>query len=282
MLYAADSQLRYVPLSALHTGSEWLAQQYNVNQITAASLTDFSDPDSKDLSVIAGAFSEGDYSFDIGDSRFSFSGLPYAGKEVEAIDQEVTGTAAYFNQQFSPDNILPTMANYGVVHFATHAAFLPGNPNDSFILFGNGDRVNLRDISEWNLPNVDLVVLSACQTAVSEDFGSGDEILGFGYQMQRTGARAAIAALWQVDDGGTQVLMNAFYLALENGFSKTEALQRAQQALINNDLSFVGGTGETRASIGISGGNTQNSGALRGRSDHPYYWAPFILIGNGL
>ncbi|MEO1622237.1 MAG: CHAT domain-containing protein, partial [Cyanobacteria bacterium J06632_3] len=283
LLYAADSQLRYVPLSALHTGSQWVAQQYNVNQITAASLTDFSDADSDNLSVLAGAFSEGEYSFDINGSRFSFSGLPYAGKEVEAIDQELSNSQAFFNQQFSPSNILPKMANYGVVHFATHAAFLPGSPNESFILFGNGDRVNLRDIADWNLPDVDLVVLSACQTAVSEDFGSGKEILGFGYQMQKTGARAAIASLWQVDDGGTQVLMNAFYIALENGFSKAEALQRAQQALINNDLSLVGGTGTPRAGIDISGGNnTRSSSALSGRSDHPYYWAPFILIGNGL
>jgi len=282
LLYAADSQLRYVPLSALHTGSQWVAQQYSVNQITAASLTDFSEADSKNLSVLAGAFSEGEYSFDIDGSRFNFFGLPYAGKEVESIDEDVNNSDAYFNQQFNPTNILPKMANYGVVHFATHAAFLPGSPNNSFILFGNGDRVSLRDIAGWELSNVDLVVLSACQTAVSEDFGSGDEILGFGYQMQRTGARAAIASLWQVDDGGTQVLMNAFYLALENGFSKTEALQRAQQALINDDLTFVGGTGTTRATIGISGGNSQNPDALRGRSDHPYYWAPFILIGNGL
>ncbi|MFK8186208.1 MAG: CHAT domain-containing protein [Phormidesmis sp.] len=282
LLYAADSQLRYVPLSALHTGEKWLAQQYSVNQITAASLTDFSAPDSNQLSVLAGAFSEGEYSFDIGSSRFSFAGLPFAGKEVEEIKREVDNSETYFNQQFNPNTILPKMGSYGVVHFATHAAFLPGSPNNSFILFGNGDRVSLRDIADWDLPNVDLIVLSACQTAVSEDFGSGDEILGFGYQMQQTGARAAIASLWQVDDGGTQVLMNAFYLALENGFSKAEALQRAQQALINDDLAFVGSTGTTRAGIDISGSNAQRSGELKGDSAHPYYWAPFILIGNGL
>ncbi|MBE9080363.1 CHAT domain-containing protein [Romeria aff. gracilis LEGE 07310] len=279
LLYAADSQLRYIPLSALHDGEQWLVQRYNINQITAASLTDFSAPDSQNLSVIAGAFSEGQYSFEVGDSQFSFSGLPFAGKEVDLIGQEIANSETFFNQQFNPSNVLPNLASYGIVHFATHAAFLPGSPDNSFILFGNGDRINLRDISSWELPNVDLVVLSACETAVSGGLGNGDEILGFGYQIQRTGARAAIASLWQVDDGGTQTLMNSFYLALQNGYSKTEALQRSQLALINDDLSFVG---EPRAGIQILDADTGEPIALEGSSEHPYYWAPFILIGNGL
>jgi CHAT domain-containing protein len=56
-----------------------------------------------------------------------------------------------------------------------------------------------------------LVVLSACETGLGGKLGNGEEILGLGYQMQRAGARAAIASLWSVNDGGTQALMNAFY-----------------------------------------------------------------------
>ncbi len=76
--------------------------------------------------------------------------------------------------------------------------------------------------------------------------------MGFGYQMQRTGSRAAIASLWAVKDDGTSVLMSEFYAALQKGSSKAEALRQAQIELIN--------------------------GGYR----HPLYWAPFILIGNGL
>ena len=102
--------------------------------------------------------------------------------------------------------------------------------------------------------------------------------------MQEAGATAAIASLWSVSDGGTQTLMDAFYTALNNGYSKAEALQRAQQALITSDQSvLVGERGDSDpASIAII--NTRTGQPLSRSSDlsHPYYWAPFILIGNGL
>ncbi|NEP55151.1 MAG: CHAT domain-containing protein, partial [Moorea sp. SIO3C2] len=124
------------------------------------------------------------------------------------------------------------------------------------------------------------VVLSACQTGLG-GFGNGEEILGLGYQFQRAGARAAIASLWQVSDGGTQTLMDAFYTALNHGYSKAESLQRAQQALITGDQTVLE-NGDRGAELQIINTHTgqplHQSHGLR----HPYYWAPFILIGNGL
>lgn len=127
---------------------------------------------------------------------------------------------------------------------------------------------------------MDLFVLSACETGLGgAELGNGEEILGFGYLMQEAGAEAAIASLWQVSDGGTQALMSAFYTALSNGYSKAEALQRAQQALISDDLSIVGDTrGVSIEVVSIETGQPINTDTL----SHPYYWAPFILIGNGL
>lgn len=120
------------------------------------------------------------------------------------------------------------MDDYNIVHLATHAAFVVGTPDDSFILFGNGERITLRDIQKWNLKNVDLVVLSACETGLGGKLGNGEEILGLGYQMQRAGARAAMASLWSVDDGGTQALMDAFYTGITQGnITKAEALRQA-------------------------------------------------------
>lgn len=102
---------------------------------------------------------------------------------------------------------------------------------------------------------------------------TGEEILGFGYLMQLAGADAAIGSLWKVDDGGTQILMSAFYDALSRvGLSKAAALQQAQQDLIRmGDASDRGGF-ELAQQVGLDPNNLA----------HPFYWAPFILIGNGL
>jgi CHAT domain-containing protein len=92
--------------------------------------------------------------------------------------------------------------------------------------------------------------------------------------MQQASARAAIASLWLVDDGGTQVLMNAFYTALQTGkITKAEALRRAQIALITGDRGGIGVAQQLNNSLPSSVSNCLS---------HPYYWAPFILIGNGL
>jgi len=75
--------------------------------------------------------------------------------------------------------------------------------------------------------------LSACETGIGGRFGSGEEILGFGYLMEEAGADASITTLWQVDDGGTQILMNEFYQQLVKPDSgKAEALRQAQLEFI--------------------------------------------------
>jgi CHAT domain-containing protein/Tfp pilus assembly protein PilF len=268
ILYAADGQLRYLPLGALYDGNQWLIQRFRINNITAASLLDFSPSQGNHLRVLAGAFSDSrlNYHFLIGTEDFTFSGLPHTKLEVENIAAEVPDTTQLLNHAFSRVAVESQMSNYSIIHLATHAEFVPGLPEESFILFGNGDRITLREVDSWNISNVDLVVLSACRTAVS-GLGNGEEILGFGYQIQRTGAQAAIASLWYVDDASTQILMNAFYVALQQGMSEAEALRQAQIALITRDFSAL---------------NLPSEAIPTNNLNHPYYWAPFILIGNGL
>ncbi len=273
IIYAPDGQLRYVPLGAVYDGQQWLVERFSINNITAVSLTDLNTKPQNQLNVLAGAFTQGNYSFEVGSRRFKFSGLPFAGVEVENLAQTVPRTKKLLDQQFNQDIVLQ-MNDYSVVHLATHASFTNGQPEESFILFGNGDRATLRDIQNWRLPNVDLVVLSACETGLGDQLGDGREILGFGYQMQQTGARAAIASLWSVDDGGTQVLINAFYTKIAQGkITKAEALRQAQIALINGNYKTIG----QQRSI-----NDNLSPQVRHHLSHPFYWAPFILIGNGL
>lgn len=268
LIYAPDDQLRYIPLTALFDGKQWLVQRLAVNHITSASLTNLNTPQKYTLRVLAGAFTKGNYQIKVGNRQFAFAGLPFATREVESLAAMVPETTKLLDDAFSPRATVPQMDDYTIVHLATHAAFVVGKPEDSFILFGNGDRINFRNVATWSLPHVDLVVLSACETGLGGKLGNGEEILGFGYQMQKTGARAAIASLWSVDDGGTQALMSAFYNILSsNKLIKTEALRQAQVSLINGDWKARGHNLPVAAVSDFS---------------HPYYWGSFILIGNGL
>jgi CHAT domain-containing protein len=157
---------------------------------------------------------------------------------------------------------------------------VPGQPENSFILFGNGDRATLRDIQNWTLNNVDMVILSACETGLGLKLGDGVEILGLGYQFQNRGVKTTIASLWQVNDESTQILMSTLYDQIKQGkISKAEALRQAQLALMQNKGS---GNGQTKGNISVQPKAGESLSSQTIDYNHPYYWAPFILIGNGL
>ncbi|MEO0985133.1 MAG: CHAT domain-containing protein, partial [Cyanobacteria bacterium J06639_14] len=153
ILYAPYGQLRYIPLTALHDGDQWLVENYGVNTITALSLQELTAERKADPRVLAGAFADRtlEYTVPLGDRSATMSGLPFAGREVELLTAERDNHTLLIDQDFSLDAVLPIMRNFDVIHFATHAAFIPGSPENSFILFGNGDRATLADIAEWVL-----------------------------------------------------------------------------------------------------------------------------------
>ena len=282
IIYAPDGQLRYIPLAALHDGKQWLIQRYRINNITARSVTDFHTVPAKQPRILAGAFGPQATTVKVGDQEFHFHGLPAASQEVKTLVAAIPGTLGLLNQDFSRSSTLQRLNSFNIIHLATHGKFVVGRAETSFILLGNrqSDIVTLDEIKNLTMNNVDLVVLSACETGVGGKLGNGEEILGLGYQFQRAGARAAIASLWQIDDGGTQVLMNAFYAALQKGMTKAQALQEAQKALITGNYSTVGGQRSDIKIIDIRTGQDRSIGS--NTLHHPYYWAPFILIGNGL
>jgi CHAT domain-containing protein/Tfp pilus assembly protein PilF len=278
IVYAPDGQMRYVPLAALHDGKQWLAEKYLVNNVTAVSLTNLEPASQQKSQVLAGAFVTGQHSFNVGDKPYEFSGLKFAGEEVSNLAQTIPNTTKLIDSEFSRTAVIPNLKTNNIIHLATHAAFVEGSPDNSFILLGNGDRISLREVADWDLPNVSLVVLSACQTALGDKLGNGIEILGFGYQLQRAKVRASIASLWTVSDGGTQELMAAFYTALKTGqISHAEALRQAQVAMITGNKT---GLGKPRGLITVK--LRPGIAAPANKLSHPYYWAPFIMIGNGL
>ncbi|MEM1281906.1 MAG: CHAT domain-containing protein, partial [Cyanobacteria bacterium P01_H01_bin.152] len=272
-----DGQLRYIPLAALHDGDRWLIERYQINNITAESLTDLTATNTTEPRILAAAYTDVDLTHtpEVNGKTYRFQGLPGAGLEVETLPTETK----LLNEAFSLEAVRPIMDEYSVLHFATHAAFVPGVPEDSFILFGNGDTASLRDIENWTLNGVDLVVLSACETGVG-GLGNGEEVLGLGYQFQASGAKAVIASLWQVSDQGTALLMETFYDALAQGMTKAEALQTAQLALINLQSAAANDTDRAIGVVPIAEANIESVRSTN--YSHPYYWAPFILIGNGL
>jgi CHAT domain-containing protein/Tfp pilus assembly protein PilF len=304
IIYAPDSQLRYIPLAALYDGKQWLTERYQFNHITAESVTALQPTPRNSLKVLAGSIS-GDkqqkYAIEVGQQRHDFSGLPYAKEEVENIASVIPNTSKYIGQQFDLTALKNDFENYKVLHFATHGYFDISTKEKSFLLFGgktaNGQPqvATLADIANWSLFNVDLVVLSACETGISDRLGNkrlgeGIEVLGLGYQFQQSGAKATISSLWRVDDWGTQVLMSAFYKQLSQGnISTIGALQQAQIVLIRSDKPALTQLNRGRF-INLSQVTpVETKGTSRPiwnnpekPLSHPYYWAPFILIGNGL
>jgi CHAT domain-containing protein len=246
IIYAPDGQLRYIPLTALHDGKQWLIEKYRVNNITAASLTKFNKPPIATPKIFAGAFGNV--------KQQGFSGLPATLTEVKKIAERFPNTSTFVETAFTKEITTTNSNSYTILHLATHGKLAIGDPKNSFIIFGDGEKATISDIRKWALTNVDLVVLSACQSGLGGKLGSGVEILGLGYQMQAAGARVAIASLWLVNDEGTQALMTAFYSELQKGnVTVTEALRRAQVALIKSP-----------------------------KYNHPNYWSAFFAIGNGL
>ncbi|WP_181016303.1 tetratricopeptide repeat protein [Pseudanabaena sp. BC1403] len=276
IIYAPDGQLRYIPLAALHDGKQWLVEKYRINNITASSLTDFTPRDYSELPSVLAAAATNSHNIKLGDRSIPFGALPATKTEVEAIATLLPKTTTLIDQQFSKNVTLQEMKRNTIIHLATHGYFAVGRAEDSFIIFGDGDKATLTDIANWSLTNVSLVVLSACETAIGGKLGSGVEILGLGYRIQDAGAGAAIASLWKVSDDGTSELMQKLYKNLsQKNISSSEALRQAQIAMIRSNKKAT-----SRDRTGIRIVETVPSPQV-GQLSHPYYWSAFILIGNG-
>ena len=150
--------------------------------------------------------------------------------------------------------------SYTVLHVGTHFSLRPGNAMRSFLVLGDGSRLMLDQLAALDFTGLDLVTLSACQTAMGGgQTDDGREIEGLSAIVQQRGAKQVIASLWQVEDESTAQLMHGMYLALAaHGTDVASALRQAQQRL--------------RAQV--SGGRHPYA--------HPYYWAGFVVSSREL
>jgi CHAT domain-containing protein len=130
----------------------------------------------------------------------------------------------------------------------------------------------------WNDPKtvpVDLLVLSACKTAI----GDANAELGFAGLALATGVKSTLASLWSVSDLGTLALMSEFYNALGQGAGKAQALRKAQLQLLQGKVSLQNGKLITREGNALS---LPPELAQQSELDlsHPYFWSSFMLFGN--
>ncbi|MGA7932226.1 MAG: CHAT domain-containing protein [Kovacikia sp.] len=136
-------------------------------------------------------------------------------------------------------------------------------------------------LGDYGLGDIHLVVLSACETAVGDRASDGIEIPGISYFFLKNEVKAVMASLWSVNDASTSLIMQQFYKQLATSkMTKAEALQRVQQQFITGKLTAQ--DAPSRAATLISKGNSPLRQRSNGDFSHPFYWAPFILIGNSL
>ncbi len=184
--------------------------------------------------------------------------LPHALEEVQAIStifpasQVLTGNDATKNIIEAPD-----AGNFRILHFATHGILNPNAPRRSYILLAadknataGSEQLQMSEVWGLKLNKVDLVTISACETALGTDH-PGTEIMSLATAFSKAQAHSVVASLWSVSDDSTKDLMVEFYTGLAKGDSKALALQKAQIRVLK-DPQFA----------------------------HPYYWAPFVLMGD--
>jgi CHAT domain-containing protein len=173
-----------------------------------------------------------------------------------------------------------------VVHIASHFVFKPGDDSQSYLLLAGKDKDSLgfhltvadfRDDQKLSLDDTDLLTLSACEIGMSGNASNGREVDGLGTTAQLKGAKAVISSLWSVSDASTGLLMGDFYKRWADGagkVSKVEALRQAQIDLLLGKVTSATSAGGR----GFSAAETASQGP-KGYA-HPYYWAPFVLMGN--
>ena len=240
----------------------------------------------------------------VSDAIAGFRPLPHVPPELDAIvRQEVIDSKGiypgqkFLNRAFDFFALRDNLVNHQILHIATHGKFVPGRASKSYLLLGTGEKLSIPDIENWqvNLRDINLVVLSACETALGGPGLNGKEIAGMGYYFLKRGAKTVMASLWHVDDLSTRLLMERFYNNLAKGtpqspVAKAEALRQAQLELLRgNDTAeaqMPSGMQEAKNSTPPLSVEQQDDSsptiAKRNSFRHPYYWAPFILMGNSL
>ncbi|MCG9885632.1 MAG: CHAT domain-containing protein [Cyanobacteria bacterium] len=285
LIFSLDRGLRSLPVAAMMGDRGFLVEDYALGLIPSINLTDTRYEPLEAATLLAMGASEFD----------SLNPLPAVPTELQTIAAPSRDRAPkaqnpdptsgglwpgqiWLNQGFTFENLRRSRRQYAnrLIHLATHAEFSPGAPQNSFIQFHDGP-VPVDDLRQlnWTRPPVELLVLSACRTAVGDE----EVELGFGGLAVRVGAKSALASLWYVSDAGTLGLMSQFYDHLHQAPTKAAALQAAQVAMLRG-ADFREGD-QLLTSQGAIAVPEAIAAQWEGEDlSHPYYWAAFTMIGS--
>ena len=290
LVWSLDGALRYIPIAALYDGKHYVVENYNVVAFTPASVPFLrSKPDLTSLSAVA-----------MGISLKYQDGLNPLPTVVSELDDIVKDPAVEGASGVLPGTILlngkftekamefsTRRPAYSELHLASHFVLQPGDDNQSCLLLAGKDTegtgyhltvADFRDNQNLSLTDTELLTLSACETGVSSLAGNGREVDGLGTTAQLKGAKAVLSTLWPVNDRSTGELMADFYRRWTEGggkVTKVEALRQAQLDLLRGKSTLASGANNR----GVISEDSDTLPSAAGFS-HPFYWAPFILVGN--
>lgn len=250
LVFVLDGNLRNIPMSILYDGktNEYLIEKkYALALLPNAELFDLQRK-TKQLKVLAAGIN---ISLEVENRRFEAIN---ATEELQQIQQTVS-SKILINEQFTKATLQKNLNSgaFSALHLATHANF-SSNSEETFIL-AYGELLRANDLENLVTSNklktsgaIELLVLSACETAE----GDNRATLGLAGLAVRSGVPSTLATLWQVNDESTVKLIKQFYKGLNQlGMSKAQALHQAQQTLLKER-----------------------------KYQNPYYWAPYVLVGN--
>ena len=247
LVFVPDGALRNIPMAALHDGERFLVERFAIAVSPGLALLEPKPIQRENAEVLLAGLSEGVQ---------DFPPLPYVPSELENVEK-LFRSRTLLNEQFRLANLEQNLrqSQYQVVHFASHGEF-DRDASKNFIL-AYDQRLTLDQLEALIRPSqfrgkpVELLALSACQTAAGDDRAA----LGLAGVAVKAGARSAFATLWFVNDESTASLVQEFYAQLRGAktTTKAEALQQAQRKLLRDP-----------------------------RYQHPCYWAAYLIIGNWL
>jgi CHAT domain-containing protein/tetratricopeptide (TPR) repeat protein len=237
--------LHYLPFAALFDGHRFLIERYTIVVDPSASVLEYVIEKRKKANGAGIAF---------GNPVTKYSPLPFAQREVADIRSIMKHIDVYIGAEATETRARKYFKRYSIIHLACHGVFDPADPLSS-ALFLSGDAQNdgvlaVNELFGLDLARSSLVVLSACETGLSEVM-RGDELIGLSRGFIYSGTPSLVVTLWEVADDSTAVLMAQFYRNLTNGIDKPESLRRAVLWL--------------REQPGF---------------EHPFFWAPFVMIGD--
>jgi CHAT domain-containing protein len=291
LMISLDGTLRYLPVAALNDGKQYVAEKYALAIYTAAAGLDIKDKPSKKWQVAGLGLSK---------AVRHLSPLEAVPVELEGIVRRKDSTdkdgvlpgVIYLNEAFTLEAMKSVLdEEYPVLHIASHFEFRPGTEQNSHLVLGDGAPLTLAQIKEedYDFGGVELLTLSACNTAVGGAKADGSEVESFGTLAQDQGAKGVLATLWPVADVSTGLFMqNLYRIRQKENLTKAAALRKAQVMFIRGQTPAAKDQrGAKRGKVIHSAKRTsqkQNTFTPDPKAPyaHPHFWAPFILMGNWL